>query len=161
MRIHRIVMALAMLTIFSLAITSCGYSDEPSSESIIGTWKGSGIFGDSSYGANLDDDRVNGYYRFNEDGTGLEVSVKTRYKDPWTGEKIKPIVTVDVTKFTYTIDGDKLSRTQNGEVITNKYKLSGSWLILELVIKVTDTTEFEIPLTLSRVKASELDQYLK
>ncbi len=143
MRIHRIVMALAMLTIFSLATISCGNSDGPSSGSLIGTWR-MNLNIDDILGANY-----LGYYRFNKDGTGLIVEVTTKY-DPSTGEKTEP--EVDVEKFTYTVDGDKLTRIDgDGEVLTGQYKVSGNTLTLTKIFSVTYT----------RVEASELDQYLK
>lgn len=133
-------MALAMLTIFSLAITSCGNSDGPSSGSLIGTWKLDPEIADLFE----EDD----YYRFNKDGTGLMVSVTTKY-DPSTGEKTEP--EVDVEKFTYTVDGDKLTRIDgDGEVLTGQYKVSGNKLTLTKLITATYT----------RVDPSELDQYL-
>ena len=132
-----------MLTIFSLATISCGNSDGPSSGSIIGTWK-MNLNIDDILGANH-----LGYYRFNKDGTGLIVSVITKY-DPSTGEKTEP--EVDVEKFTYTVDGDKLTRIDgDGEVLTGQYKVSGNTLTLTKIFSVTYT----------RVEASELDQYLK
>lgn len=140
MRIHRIVMALAMLTIFSLATTSCGNSDGPSSGSLIGTWK---------LDPTLDDILGTMYVRFNKDGTGLTVSVTTKY-DPSTGEKTEP--EVDVDKFTYTVDGDKITTIEgDGEVRTAQYKVSGNTLTVTKFFAITYT----------RVKDSELDQYLK
>lgn len=136
-------MALAMLTIFSLATISCGNSDGPSSGSLIGTWR-MNLNIDDILGANY-----LGYYRLNKDGTGLIVEVTTKY-DPSTGEKTEP--EVDVEKFTYTVDGDKLTRIDgDGEVLTGQYKVSGNTLTLTKIFSVTYT----------RVEASELDQYLK
>ena len=136
-------MALVMLTIFSLATISCGNSDGPSSGSLIGTWR-MNLNIDDILGANY-----LGYYRFNKDGTGLIVEVTTKY-DPSTGEKTEP--EVDVEKFTYTVDGDKLTRIDgDGEVLTGQYKVSGNTLTLTKIFSVTYT----------RVETSELDQYLK
>ncbi len=140
MRIHRIVMALAMLTIFSLATTSCENSDGPSSGSLIGTWK---------LDPDLNDILGAIYVRFNKDGTGLTVSVTTKY-DPSTGEKTEP--EVDVDKFTYTVDGDKFTTIEgDGKVRTGQYKVSGNTLTITKFFAITYT----------RVEASELDQYLK
>lgn len=129
-----------MLTIFTLATTSCGHSDEPSSGSIIGTWKMDPEIAD------LFEEDI--YFRFKKDGTGLTVSVTTKY-DPSTGEKTEP--EVDVKKFTYTVDGDKLTRIEDGETLTCEYKVSGN------VLKLT----FFVSATYTRVDPSELDQYLK
>lgn len=140
-------MALAMLTIFSLATTSCGNSDGPSSGSLIGTWK-MDLDLDDILGANYA-----GYTRFYKDGTGLTVSVTTKY-DPSTGEKTEP--EVKVYKFTYTVDGDKLTETKgDSEVGTVKYTVSGNTLT------ISNTTGFVVPIRYTRVKDSELDQYLK
>lgn len=137
-------MALAMLTIFSLATISCGNNDGPSSESLIGTWR---------LDLDLFGSEVIGYTRFHKDGTGLTVLVTTTY-DPWTGEKTKP--EVDVDKFTYTVDGDKLTTIEgDGEVTTGKYSVSGNTLT------ISNTTGLIVSFTFTKVEDSELDQYLK
>lgn len=147
MRTHQIVMALAMLAIFSLATISCGNSDGPSSGSLIGTWK-MDLDLDDIFGANRA-----GYTRFHKDGTGLTVSVTTKY-DPSTGEKTEP--EVDVDKFTYTVDGDKLTTIEgDGEIITGKYSVSGNTLT------ISNTTGLIVSFTFTKVDDSELDQYLK
>ena len=155
-------MAFAMFAVCSLAFVSCGDDDDEieGNGSIIGTWKN-----------DLSDDNILPeigpeyfeeyhcyvYYQFKDDGTFIRATVEiikyTQFAKETYGEKDG--TEVEIEKGTYKINGNKISLTTNGETESGEFKVSGNRLIL------TNTNGIIISVTWSKVKDSELNQYLK
>ena len=155
-------MAFAMIAVFSTTLVSCGDDEEEieGNGSIIGTWKGDLKLDDIPTDLHPDyyeEYHCYDYYQFKDDGTFIsaivEITKYTKYAKETFGEKDE--TEVEIERGTYKISGNKITMTSNGETDSGEFKVSGNKLIF------TSTSGIIVSVTYSKVKDSELNQYLK
>ena len=133
-------LAVMLLTLVSIGVTSCGDdNDEPKSSDLVGTWQ---------------------FQAVDEDGASFETLVQFTKDGKWNSVEITTDevgVAVEVEKGTYTVSGNKINvtYTEDGKSFTESmtYEVKGNKLMLTY-------PDFPVAVTFNRVKDSVIEQYL-
>lgn len=133
-------LAVMLLALVSVGVTSCGDDDdEPKSSDLIGTWQLKAI---------------------DEDGATYESLVQFTKNGKWNSVDIytdEVGVQVEVEQGTYTVSGNRItvSYTEDGQTLNESftYEVKGDKLMLTY-------DDYPVAVTLIRVKDSVIEQYL-
>ena len=153
-------MAFAILTVFSLAIVSCGDDDDDvidgGNRIVLGTgqWDLTDRARVSGYG--VEDYHYYYYSQFKEDGTYVDVEISyfkysVELKDYYP--ELEKTTVEMISRGTYKVKGNKLIKTTNGNTGSSKIEVSDNTLILNN--KIGETWIF------TKVNDTEIDDYLK
>ena len=152
-------MAFAVLTVFSLAIVSCGDDDndviDGGNHSIIGTWKCDLTDRANVHGYGVEEYHLYYYSQFKEDGTYVDVNVSYRKYSEELKESYPELekTTVEfIVRGTYKVKGNKLIGTTDGNTSSAKIEVSDNTLILNN--KIGETWIY------TKVDDTEIDEYL-
>lgn len=133
-------LAVMLLALVSVGVTSCGDDDdEPKSSDLVGTWQLKAI---------------------DEDGATYESLVQFTKNGKWNSVDIytdEVGVQVEVEQGTYTVSGNRItvSYTEDGQTLNESftYEVKGDKLMLTY-------DDYPVAVTLIRVKDSVIEQYL-